>query len=65
MEEILRKLQKDASGHKHKGIRDACVYARGECASAPGLFGCRRGDRDEGNLWPGLPVSLQGKELLH
>ncbi|XP_029377426.1 brefeldin A-inhibited guanine nucleotide-exchange protein 3 isoform X2 [Echeneis naucrates] len=27
MEEILRKLQKDASGHKHKGIRDACGYA--------------------------------------
>ncbi|XP_023819018.1 brefeldin A-inhibited guanine nucleotide-exchange protein 3 isoform X2 [Oryzias latipes] len=27
MEEILRKLQKDASGHKHKGIRDACVHA--------------------------------------
>nr|XP_046257820.1 brefeldin A-inhibited guanine nucleotide-exchange protein 3 isoform X4 [Scatophagus argus] len=27
MEEILRKLQKDASGHKHKAIRDACVYA--------------------------------------
>ncbi|XP_028279205.1 brefeldin A-inhibited guanine nucleotide-exchange protein 3 isoform X2 [Parambassis ranga] len=27
MEEILRRLQKDASGHKHKGIRDACVYA--------------------------------------
>uniref|UniRef100_A0A669D8P2 ARFGEF family member 3 n=1 Tax=Oreochromis niloticus TaxID=8128 RepID=A0A669D8P2_ORENI len=27
MEEILRKLQKDASGHKYKGIRDACVYA--------------------------------------
>ncbi|KAM6916476.1 brefeldin A-inhibited guanine nucleotide-exchange protein 3 [Xenentodon cancila] len=27
MEEILRKLQKDASGHKHKGIRDACVCA--------------------------------------
>lgn len=27
MEEILRKLQKDASGHKHKGIRDACVFA--------------------------------------
>ncbi|XP_069565452.1 brefeldin A-inhibited guanine nucleotide-exchange protein 3 isoform X2 [Brachyistius frenatus] len=27
MEEILRKLQKDASGHRHKGIRDACVYA--------------------------------------
>ncbi|XP_073337421.1 brefeldin A-inhibited guanine nucleotide-exchange protein 3 [Pagrus major] len=27
MEEILRKLQKDASGHKHKAVRDACVYA--------------------------------------
>ncbi|XP_071368206.1 brefeldin A-inhibited guanine nucleotide-exchange protein 3, partial [Centroberyx affinis] len=27
MEEILRKLQKDASGHRHKAIRDACVYA--------------------------------------
>ncbi|KAK2921525.1 brefeldin A-inhibited guanine nucleotide-exchange protein 3 isoform X1 [Channa argus] len=27
MEEILRKLQKDASGHKYKGIRDACVHA--------------------------------------
>ncbi|KAM3605772.1 uncharacterized protein V6R79_004414 [Siganus canaliculatus] len=27
MEEILRKLQKDASGHKHKALRDACVYA--------------------------------------
>ncbi|XP_078144770.1 brefeldin A-inhibited guanine nucleotide-exchange protein 3 [Centroberyx gerrardi] len=27
MEGILRKLQKDASGHRHKAIRDACVYA--------------------------------------
>ncbi|KAF7649682.1 hypothetical protein LDENG_00137670 [Lucifuga dentata] len=27
MEEILRKLQKDATGHKNKAIRDACVYA--------------------------------------
>uniref|UniRef100_A0A8C9XYU0 ARFGEF family member 3 n=1 Tax=Sander lucioperca TaxID=283035 RepID=A0A8C9XYU0_SANLU len=35
MEEILRKLQKDASGHKHKAIRDACVYARGECVQQP------------------------------
>lgn len=48
MEEILRKLQKDASGHKHKGIRDACVYACGECTTAdppfpPWLSGCREG----------------------
>uniref|UniRef100_A0A1A8S0P6 KIAA1244 n=1 Tax=Nothobranchius rachovii TaxID=451742 RepID=A0A1A8S0P6_9TELE len=27
MEEILRKLQKEASGHKNKGIRDACGFA--------------------------------------
>ncbi|XP_041922683.1 brefeldin A-inhibited guanine nucleotide-exchange protein 3 isoform X2 [Alosa sapidissima] len=27
MEEILRKLQKEASGHKHKAIRDACTLA--------------------------------------
>lgn len=33
MEEILRKLQKDASGHKHKAIRDACVHACGECTA--------------------------------
>ncbi|XP_047191046.1 brefeldin A-inhibited guanine nucleotide-exchange protein 3 [Scophthalmus maximus] len=33
MEEILRKLHKDASGHKHKGIRDACVSARETLAS--------------------------------
>lgn len=39
MEEILRKLQKDASGHKHKAIRDACVYACGECAAASRLSG--------------------------
>lgn len=35
MEEILRKLQKDASGHKHRAIRDACVSARGECTADP------------------------------
>ncbi|KAJ0004829.1 hypothetical protein NQD34_011043 [Periophthalmus magnuspinnatus] len=27
MEEILRKLQKEASGHKHKALRDACQCA--------------------------------------
>lgn len=30
MEEILRKLQKDASGSKHKAMRDACGVARGK-----------------------------------
>lgn len=35
MEEILRKLQKDASGHKHKAIRDACASACGEWTAAP------------------------------
>ncbi|KAM9726327.1 LOW QUALITY PROTEIN: brefeldin A-inhibited guanine nucleotide-exchange protein 3, partial [Menidia menidia] len=27
MEEILRRLQKEASGHRHKALRDACVQA--------------------------------------
>ncbi|XP_075902214.1 brefeldin A-inhibited guanine nucleotide-exchange protein 3 isoform X2 [Nelusetta ayraudi] len=27
MEGVLRRLQKEASGHKHKAVRDACVYA--------------------------------------
>lgn len=31
MEEILRKLQKDASGNKYKAIRDGCAVACGEC----------------------------------
>uniref|UniRef100_A0A3P8UM47 ARFGEF family member 3 n=1 Tax=Cynoglossus semilaevis TaxID=244447 RepID=A0A3P8UM47_CYNSE len=31
MEEILKKLHKDASGHKHKAIRDASVSAREVC----------------------------------
>uniref|UniRef100_A0AAQ6A2W5 SEC7 domain-containing protein n=1 Tax=Amphiprion ocellaris TaxID=80972 RepID=A0AAQ6A2W5_AMPOC len=39
MEEILRKLQKDASGHKNKGIRDACVFACGDSVLC--LCACR------------------------
>lgn len=30
MEEILRKLQKEASGSKHKAIRDSCGVACGK-----------------------------------
>uniref|UniRef100_H3D793 ARFGEF family member 3 n=1 Tax=Tetraodon nigroviridis TaxID=99883 RepID=H3D793_TETNG len=36
MEEVLRKLQKDASGHKHKAIRDACASACGEWGGSNG-----------------------------
>ncbi|CAB1438207.1 unnamed protein product, partial [Pleuronectes platessa] len=28
MEDILRKIHRDATGHRHKGIREACVSAR-------------------------------------
>ncbi|XP_077586255.1 brefeldin A-inhibited guanine nucleotide-exchange protein 3 [Stigmatopora nigra] len=28
MEELLRKIQRDAAGHKHKSLRDACAHAR-------------------------------------
>lgn len=34
MEDILRKLHKEASGHKYKAIRDACTLASGELAAA-------------------------------
>lgn len=30
MEEILRKLQKEATGNKHKAIKDNCALAVGE-----------------------------------
>ncbi|XP_077437487.1 brefeldin A-inhibited guanine nucleotide-exchange protein 3 isoform X2 [Vanacampus margaritifer] len=33
MEDILRRLHKDAAGHKHKSLRDACVLARESLAS--------------------------------
>lgn len=38
MEEILRKLQRDASGSKHKAIKESCTWAlgkRGRCAGTP------------------------------
>lgn len=51
MEEILRKLQKDASGHKHKAIRDACAFACGECAAAPlRVSGSREGEQRDGDV---------------
>ncbi|XP_035029163.2 brefeldin A-inhibited guanine nucleotide-exchange protein 3 isoform X2 [Hippoglossus stenolepis] len=28
MEDILRKIHRDATGHRHKGVREACVSAR-------------------------------------
>ncbi|XP_077469905.1 brefeldin A-inhibited guanine nucleotide-exchange protein 3 [Stigmatopora argus] len=28
MEDVLRKIQRDAAGHKHKSLRDACAHAR-------------------------------------
>lgn len=36
MEEILRKLQKDASGSKHKAIKESCTWALGKRAGAAG-----------------------------
>lgn len=42
MEEILRKLQKEASGSKYKAIKESCTWALGE-----------RAERDAGHL-PGL-----------
>ncbi len=62
MEEILRKLQKDASGHKHKAIRDACVHACGESAGASRLSGCRGVKGRGGNLRLCTPAGFKGTE---
>lgn len=55
MEEILRKLQRDASGSKYKAIKESCTWAlgkRGRCAGAEGVRGdtCSRITRSSGPL---------------
>jgi len=59
MEEILRKLQKEASGSKHRAIKESCTCAIGEGrrAAAAGLpAGERSGAR------PGPARSGAGRE---
>ncbi|XP_054455973.1 brefeldin A-inhibited guanine nucleotide-exchange protein 3 [Anoplopoma fimbria] len=60
MEEILRKLQKDASGHKHKAIRDACVYARETLESQNGSAKISPSQLRERCLLP-LQMALESK----
>ncbi|XP_056902615.1 brefeldin A-inhibited guanine nucleotide-exchange protein 3 isoform X1 [Takifugu flavidus] len=60
MEEILRKLQKDASGHKHKAIRDACVYARETLQSQNGAAKMSASQLRERCLLP-LQMALESK----
>ncbi|TDH01612.1 hypothetical protein EPR50_G00182020 [Perca flavescens] len=60
MEEILRKLQKDASGHKHKAIRDACVYARETLESPNGSAKISPSQLRERCLLP-LQMALESK----
>ncbi|KAM6922563.1 brefeldin A-inhibited guanine nucleotide-exchange protein 3 [Lycodopsis pacificus] len=60
MEEILRKLQKDASGHKHRGIRDACVYARETLESQNGSAKVSPSQLRERCLLP-LQMALESK----
>ncbi|KAM7408272.1 hypothetical protein PAMA_002127 [Pampus argenteus] len=60
MEEILRKLQKDASGHKHKAIRDACVYACETLASQNGSAKISTSQLRERCLLP-LQMALESK----
>ncbi|KAM8859046.1 brefeldin A-inhibited guanine nucleotide-exchange protein 3 isoform 1-T1 [Spinachia spinachia] len=60
MEEVLRKLQKDASGHKHKAIRDACVYARETLESQNGSVKISPSKLRERCLLP-LQMALESK----
>ncbi|TMS04181.1 Brefeldin A-inhibited guanine nucleotide-exchange protein 3 [Larimichthys crocea] len=60
MEEILRKLQKDASGHKHKAIRDGCVYACESLESQDGSVKISASQLRERCLLP-LQMALESK----
>ncbi|XP_067092616.1 brefeldin A-inhibited guanine nucleotide-exchange protein 3 [Osmerus mordax] len=60
MEEILRKLQKDASGHKNKAIRDACVVACETLKAQNGSFKIPPSQLRERCLLP-LQMALESK----
>ncbi|XP_013879704.1 brefeldin A-inhibited guanine nucleotide-exchange protein 3 isoform X2 [Austrofundulus limnaeus] len=60
MEEILRKLQKDASGHKHKAIRDACLSACETLESQNGSAKISASQLQERCLLP-LQMALESK----
>ncbi|XP_043992873.1 brefeldin A-inhibited guanine nucleotide-exchange protein 3 isoform X1 [Gambusia affinis] len=60
MEEILRKLQKDASGHKHKAVRDACVCACETLEAQKGSFKISPSQLRERCLLP-LQMALESK----
>jgi len=49
MEEILRKLQKEASGSKYKAIKESCTWALG-----------KRAERGAGHL-PAVPEGRAGE----
>jgi hypothetical protein len=53
MEEILRKLQKEASGSKYKAIKESCTWALGERARASGE-GTRAGPAGRAGLSPSV-----------
>ncbi|XP_028982911.1 brefeldin A-inhibited guanine nucleotide-exchange protein 3 [Betta splendens] len=62
MEEILRKLQKDASGHRNKGLRDACVYACETLESQNGSTALSPSQLRERCLLP-LQMALESKNI--
>ncbi|XP_051506824.1 brefeldin A-inhibited guanine nucleotide-exchange protein 3 isoform X2 [Myxocyprinus asiaticus] len=62
MEEILRKLQKEASSNKHKAIRDACSVARETLEAQNGSVKITPSKLREKCLFP-LQLALESKNI--
>lgn len=61
MEEILRKLQKEASGSKHRAIKESCTWAIGKGRGGAGS-GAGRTPGERSGTRPGRARSGAGQE---
>lgn len=62
MEEILRKLQKEASGSKHRAIKESCTWAIGKGPGRPRRSRAARGGAERGTARPYPARSGAGQE---
>ncbi|XP_061693483.1 brefeldin A-inhibited guanine nucleotide-exchange protein 3 isoform X3 [Syngnathoides biaculeatus] len=62
MEEVLRRLHKDAAGHKHKSLRDACVLASESLEARNGSAGLSSAELRARCLLP-LQMALESKNV--
>lgn len=62
MEEILRKLQKEASGSKYRAIKESCTWAIGKGPGRPRRSRAARGGAERGPARPGAARGGAGQE---